>query len=225
MGFVAKPEQDPLRHAALGEPAAPERQRGDPDPAPDEHGAGGVGRERRRRRERTAERAGELQALAGAQGRESRGARADRLEQEVEPDPVITRLGLGDRERARQVRPPARTAPAVRGEHVELPSLGLGSLAVEPRDDPIAAGRLVADDFALAPPERRKHPLVSGSAHEPLSSGERRAASASIPCNSCSETGSSVPSRAATIAREAAVAPVIVVMQAIPWRTAAERIS
>ena len=40
---VAEPEQDPGRDAAVGELAAEDRQRSDPDPAADEDRPGGAG--------------------------------------------------------------------------------------------------------------------------------------------------------------------------------------
>ena len=120
--------------------------------------------------------------------------------------------GLGHRDRPRQEGAAVAHAPAVRrGEHVELPRGRLGPLAIDERDDPIAAGVAVRGDLA--------EPAAEGGGHE------RLAASWAAAWISCSErTSSSIPPPE-EIARTAAAAPVIVVIEGIPCLTAAVRIS
>ena len=132
--------------------------------------------------------------------------------QEVEPQSPGGGSGLGDRDRPRQEgRPPPRSQRSARGEHVELAGDRLRALAVDQREDPVAAGEVVAADLAEAAAEGRAHRCLAASAAPAwISWIERTSCSSRLP---------------AAIARAAAVAPVIVVMQGIPWRTAAVRIS
>ncbi len=156
----------------------------------------------------------------GSRRGQALGAGADGLQEEVEPDTIAARARtVGNRERARQVRPAARSAPLVRGKHVELPRPRLRALAVESGDDQITARCLSRNNVAGATAERRQHALRQAC----LSVAPCYACP--IPCSSWSEIGSAPPSRVATIARVAAEAPVSVVMHGIPRFTAAERIS
>ena len=80
---VRKPSRTPERAGRLGVPRElllPAEQRGRADPAAHEQRARAVGR----RAEADAERAHQGEALVGRQLGEALGARADRLEQEVE---------------------------------------------------------------------------------------------------------------------------------------------
>src|SRR5262245_46242212 len=155
---------------------------------------------------------------------EPRCARADCLHQEVEPDAALLRRGIGDGEGAGQVGPARIAAPArVRGQHVELAGGRLRACGVEGREDPIAAGGEVPGHLAAAPAEGGSHPLAQlrrpGGGH--LFDGSRSACR----CSSCSALTSASSRAAAKIAREAAEAPVMVVTQGIPWRTASVLIS
>ncbi len=103
-----------------------------------------------------------------------------------------------------------------RGEHVELPRRGLRPVAIDQGDDPVATRVTVRGDLAEPPPEGRAGLL---RAHD------FAAASRAAAWISCSErTSSSIPPPEA-IARTAAVAAVIVVIEGIPCLTAAVRIS
>ena len=120
---------------------------------------------------------------------------------------------VGDRDRPRQEGAAVARVPALgRGEHVELPRLGLRPLAIDQRDDPVAARVAV---------RRRPRRACGRRARSWL----RAAASCAAAWISCSErTSSSIPPPEA-IARTAAVAAVIVVIEGIPCLIAAVRIS
>src|SRR5436853_135238 len=212
VSLVAEAEKDTEGNASLDQVAAPDRHRGDADAAADKDRPGGFGVDLPRSREGVAERAGAPDPLARLQLAESIGASSEALDEEVEPDAVFGRDGLGDRDRPRQVGPAAALPPLpLAGEHVELARSRVWPFAVAQGEDPVAAGRHVRRDLAGAAAERRAHPACAALT-EPawISCSERTSASASLP---------------AAIARVAAVAPVIVVTQGIPWRTAAVRIS
>src|SRR4029077_11218756 len=103
-------------------------------------------------------------------------------------------------------------APALRcGEHVELPCRRLRPLAIVQRNDPVAPRVAVGSDLA--------EPAAEGGGHGRLAAS---CAAAWISCRL--RTSSSIP-RPEAIARTAAAAPVIVVIEGIPCLTAAVRIS
>ena len=169
--------------AARGAPqhVLPDRQRRDPDAAADEQRPPLV----LRRAEADAQRPEQPQPVAGAQLAQPPRARADVLEQEVEPAVVVA---AQDRERARQERPLVRAAaPALaRGEHVELPRVRRRPLGVEHRDDVVGAVARVRDDRAEAAAEAAR----ACGRHAPHRASPRA-------CSSCSDTTSGSPCRAA----------------------------
>src|SRR6266576_3020498 len=198
--FVAEAQQDSKRDSFFDQMSAPDRHRGNTDAAADEDRACSVRIDLRRGRERVAEGAGDPDPLPRLQLAEPVGAGADALYQEVEPHASFGGGGLSDRDRPRQEGATALFAPAARsGEHVELARLRLRALAIEQREDPIAAARLVRGDLAEAAAERRRHRGCGSPA--------------ALRWISCSERTSASPCLAAAIARAAAVAPVIVVTQ------------
>src|SRR5262245_15758143 len=210
MALVAEAEQGSGGDPASLERAPEDRERRDPDSAADEDRPRGLRCGLGGQREGPAERAGEPQALAGGEGRKPLGSRADRLDQEVEPNATTAGLGGGDGERAGQVRPAVLSAPSASSrQHVELAGGGLEALAVERREDPIAAAFPRLDDLGGPPAERRQHAL----AHLVAS-----AAGCCVWWISWRQRGSTPLPRWAEIARTAAEAPVIVVTQGMPCR-------
>jgi hypothetical protein len=132
VGFVPKAEQDSRWHVGRAEAAAEQRQRGNADAAADEDRAGGIGGKLLRSGERVAERAVYPNPLPRDQPAEAVGPRADPLDQEVEADPLVDRIGIGHREGAWQERSSPPLLPmALRREHVELPRLGLGTISIQ----------------------------------------------------------------------------------------------
>ena len=170
----------------------------------------------RGRRERASERPRQLELVALLEGRQPRGARSHRLDQEVQPDAVASRLRCSHGEGPRKEGAPLLPAPALaQRQHVELAGSGLGTFAVDRAEDPVAAAGPVGHDGGGAPARRRQHALAHAA------SAERSA----TPCSSCSETRARRPRGAAAIARVAAEAPVSVVMHGMPRLVAAARIS
>ena len=119
----------------------------------------------------------------------------DVLEHEVQP----AAFAAHHAERARQERALVRSpAPALgRGEHVELARVGLRPVRVVADDDVVGADAPVLADLGEPAAERRERPA---HAWTPLA------------CSSCSDTTGGSPTRAAAIARAAAIPPAIVVM-------------
>ena len=110
-----------------------------------------------------------------------------------------------DAERARQERAlVGAPAPALgRGQHVELAGVGRGPVRVVADEDVVGADAAVLEDLRQAAPERRERPRHSTRVRTELRFA--RAAPAARP-----PAGS--PTRAAAIARAAAIPPAIVVM-------------
>ena len=158
-----------------------------------------------------AERAVEPDGLARLQLAEAVGARADALDQEIEAQAGCGGTSFGHRKGAGQEGALAGVVPMLLGgKHVELARLGIRPPGVEQREEAVATGRAVLDDLAETAPERGGHCACLALFR---------------PWTSCRERTSESPSIVAAIARTAAVAPVIVVTQGMPWRTAAVRIS
>ena len=102
MGLVAEAEQDRGRHAALGELPAQDRHRRDADAAADQDRPGGaVGAQLGGARERRCRAGRDPELSPSLERREPLGAGADGLDQEVEPDAAIARLGRPATENAR----------------------------------------------------------------------------------------------------------------------------
>ncbi len=161
--------------------------------------------------EGVAEGAVDPDALLLRQLAEAVGAGADALDEEVEAHPARGRSGFGYGEGAGQEGALGALLPVILcGQHVELAWLGLGALLVEQREEAVAPGGTVLGDLAEAAPE---------------GGGHRGCFALSRPWISCRERTSGSRSILAAIARIAAEAPVIVVTQGIPSRTAAVRIS
>ena len=215
----AKAEQD---LSALAELVAEAQDRRHADPPADQQVARfGIGRHP----EADAERARQPQALASGYPAQPLGARADRLEQELERAvPACARV----REGARHIRSLAVGAPALgRGEHVELPGPWVGrAVRIPYGEQPVRAQLPVRLQGRKPPAERRlRARLAHRCAGRPVRGCSRAAAPAAVACSSWSERISGAASRDARIARWAALAPVIVVMHGIPRPTAARRIS
>ena len=129
-----------------------------------------------------------------------------------------SRSAVGDREGPRQVGPALVPAPArVGGEHVELARGGLRALRVERREDPVAARwPRSATTSQSRRPNGAERPLRRGSGLA-LRPPAAMAGASSAAVQLLQRDGTAAPSRAlATIARAAAEAPVIVVMQGMP---------
>ena len=125
---VAEAEQGSGRYPRARELAAQDRERRQADAASDEDRPGDLGTERFRSREGTPQWPGRPQALAPTQLREPLRPGADGLHHEVEPHAAVGALGLGDRERSRQIGAPVALPPAVgSSQHVELPRAWLGA--------------------------------------------------------------------------------------------------
>src|SRR6185503_14020975 len=87
-------------------------------------------------------------------------ARTHPLDEEIQPQPIVLRNGVGDREGARQERALATLLPAsFGGKHVELPRGRSRALTVTQREDPVAAGGVVVDHLAQAAAERGERAL------------------------------------------------------------------
>src|SRR5581483_590794 len=97
----------------------------------------------------------------------------------------------------------------------------LRALGVEGGEDPVDAARAVGHDLAGAPAGRGERPL----GHRSGASAAALGAAGASAWSSCRQRGEGRRSRSACTARAAAEAPVMVVMHAMPWRTAAVRIS
>ena len=120
--------------------APQDRQRSQADPAADEDRPGGLGVELARVRERTAKRPRHPQSLPLPKRGEPLGARADVLDQEVEPDAAVRdSASATEKARGRYGRPERRSPALGGGEHVELPGSRLGAGGVERGEDPVAA--------------------------------------------------------------------------------------
>ncbi len=108
--------------------------------------------------EGVAEGAVDPDTLAGFELAEAIGAGADALDQEVEADAACRRPALGDRECARQERASTILLPVtLRGQHVELARLGLGSLAIDQREEAIPTRRTALGDLTEPSAERCRH--------------------------------------------------------------------
>ena len=148
--------------------AAQERQRGDADAAADQDRPGGARGDLARLGEGVAERAGDPDLLARLQRAEPVGAGADALDQEVEPHAVAagpvsaTEIARGRNGRRRRAAP-----VALGGQHVELARQRRRALAVEQREDPVAARGAVLDDLAAAPPRPERNGAVIEASPRP----------------------------------------------------------
>ncbi len=140
---AAKPGDCRWRSERLGQVG----HRGEPDPTRDEEGLGDV------EVEAVSERAEDVDRLAGREGTERAGSRADRVDEERE----LTRRRLAEAHRARQQAPG-------RLEHEELTGdAGLERSPLE-TDQRIRADRLVLDDREqLAPGVHASIPIRSCS--------------------------------------------------------------
>ena len=164
-----------------------------------------------------AQRAQQHQRLALCHLPQPARAGAHVLQQEVQLHPTAhVPAGAGVREGARQERAlaGAPSPPVARGQHVELARLGVL------RADGVAGGDQVvgaqpADALDLG------HPAL-GRALRPLAHVWTGPLAG---CSSCSEVTGGASPRAARMARWAALAPLMVVMQGTPRATAARRIS
>jgi len=208
---VAEAEQD---RRVLPQLVAQDHERRGPDAAADEHRPAAVAG----RRERPAERAEQPQAVALAQLRQAPRPGADVLEHELQAPAA---RGPRDGERPRQERALVVAAgPPLRGgQHVELPRLRRRAVLVEHLEDEVRAHRPAARHVGEPAAERREHPSV-----DPLD-GHGEGTPSSEAWISCRLTTGASSTRAAAIARAAAIPPAIVVMQAMPRATDARRIS
>ena len=230
-GLAREQRRPPRRGRPSGSRAAPSRpRRSSSCEAQQRRGADAAAHEQRPRARR---RAGRKPMPSGPDERQALARRAARPAARC-PGPtsssrklelaVLARARVG--EGARQVGPLVLpSAPAARrGQHVELARLGVGGPAAVERAD-----------------QRRRRRAARTARHvrgPPLGRGERarlsrsqrdrppgRSARPSRRCSSWSDTTSVSPLRLARIARCAALAPDIVVMQGMPRATAARRIS
>ena len=158
--------------------------------------------------EARAERAEHPQAVARAERRQALGARADRLEQELQRAAGGAQHGEGPR----QERPAVVPAPALRrGEHVELARVRRRPLGVGGREHDVGADLAARGDLQAPAPERRERALAAPR-HAPAPAG----AACAGRWTSCSDSTPSSPRRAAAIARAAARPPESVVRHGIP---------
>jgi hypothetical protein len=154
VGPIAEAQQHARGDPVGKQPTPPDGQWGDTDSTSDEDRAGRALGHVGGRGERSPQRPVEPQSLTRLQLRETRGAGAYGLHEEVEPDAAALALRVGDREGAREVRAALIATPAgVRGEHVELARGGLRARLVERREDPVTARLQVPGHLAEAAAE------------------------------------------------------------------------
>ena len=206
--------QDHLGGTAVGHQVGVQaQQRGHADAASHQQRAGALGL----RAKAGAQRSEQHQRLAGGHLAEPAGARPHVLEQEVQLHPAAHVAACARvREGARQERAlaAAPSPPVARGQHVELARLRvLGADRVARGDQVVGAQAAHALDLG--------HPPL-GRALGAVAHVATRLESA---CSSCSEVTCGASPRPARMARWAALAPLMVVMQGTPRATAARRIS
>ena len=209
---VAEAEQ---RRCLAVELVLPDRQRCDPDAAADQQRpAAGAGRH-----EAEPQRTEDRQLVAVHQLAQPLGPRADDVEQELQL--VAARRRAQHRERPRQKRALVGSpAPSLGGcQHVELTGGRTRAVCVGTAQHVVGAVAIMRDDRHGADPEGRQHAFAQAASRSTLGPPSPD------PCSACSESTSGSPRRAAMIARAAALAPEIVVMQGIPRVTEAARIS
>ena len=214
VGLVAEAQERAPGDPLLGEVAAEDRDRRHSDPAADHDRAGGARVDLVRLGEGAAQRPRDGQFGPRLERRQDRRSGADGLDQELQADAVSGALGGGDREGARQERAASLGAPAVGAQHVELPRRRVRAVGVERGEDDVATRLAPGHDIRRAGAERSE----DAGTHEIVPR-------ASTPWSSCRLWGSAPRVRTAWIALATAEAPVIVVMQGTPPRTAAFRIS
>ena len=210
-------------------------KRGDPDAAADQDRAGGSGGEVARLREVVAERAIDPDPLPHLELAESVGAGADPLDQEVEParrpaarlrrqrGPAAGR-GAGRAAPSEPRRPACRTGPVGARDLPRRATRRPGSRPRSGSRSPRTAVDPVAQSSALS---RRPPPPDAETGPDPslIPFRSRESRGGGVVCGSPGGSGPRRSPSDAAIARTAAEAPVIVVTQGMPWRTAALRIS
>ena len=176
------------------------------------------------RREARAQRPQQPQLVARAELGQAPGAGPHVLEQELE----LARPGAEVGEGARQVGALVRAgAPALGGgQHVELARPRRRPAGVGAAQEAVGADRLRGGDRGPPATEGRERAAGVGHATSAGRGGAGLASPFARRWISCSDsTSGAAPSRAAPIARAAALPPDSVVMHGIPWLTAALRIS